>query len=214
MSWPVLKLLGAGKWLLALAKKLGRWLVADWRNGPLLICALMWAAHALILNPALRDARDRALAAEKTARSALQQTVNGYRVAERLARSKAEMNVARVETEQAEITQEIVDDYEARLADARARAGRIYGPGGMYGAAPARTAGSGAGAAGVPGIPSAPGPAGAAAGEDRFPPAGAEPGALTLPDALIATEQALQLQALIDWVEQQAAVPFIDEDRP
>lgn len=210
MSWSALKLLGAGKWLVALAKKLGRWLLADWRNGPLLICALMWAAHGLILNPALRDARDRALAAEKTARSALQQTVNGYRVAERMARSQAEMNVARVETEQAQITQEIVDDYEARLADARARAGRIYGPGSLYRAAPARPAGGGAGAAGVPGLRDAAASAGEAPGQDRLPAAGAgdgsAAGALSAPDALIATEQALQLAALIEWVNRQAAI--------
>lgn len=205
MSWPVLKLLGAGKWLWRLARAIGRWVLADWRNGPLLVCALMWAAHALILNPPLREARDRAIAAEKTARSALQQTVNGYREAERLARRKAEKNVARVETEQARITQEIVDDYEARLADARARAGRIYGPGGVHGTTPAQTAGGGAGSAGVPGIRPAASGADETSGQDRLP----ATGALSPPDALIATEQALQLQALIDWVTRQAAVPVV-----
>lgn len=34
---------------------------------------------------------------------------------------------------------------------------------------------------------------------------------LTLEDALIASEQALQLNALIDWVEAQSAVRFTPE---
>lgn len=215
MSWLLLKLLGAGRWLLEIARVIAKWLVADWRNGPLVICALMWAAHALILNPALRDELRQSEAALKSTSEAFEQTVKNYQAAVTQARLRAEMNVARVETEQAGITQEIVDDYEARLADARARADRIYRAGSLRGTAPARAAGSGAGAAGVPGVPAASGRAGEATGEDRLP----APGDLSPPDALLATEQALQLQALIEWVNRQAAVQVappseIEEDRP
>lgn len=217
MSWLILKALGAGRWLAELARAILRWIFADWRNGPLLVCALMWAAHALILNPALREALRQSEASRKADAEVHEQTVKNFQAAVTEARLQAELNMARVETEQAAITEEIVDGYEARLADARARAQRIYRTDGLRGRSPTGAAGSGAGAAGVPGVPVAPGRAGEAAGEDRLPAPGAGTGELSLPDALIATEQALQLDALIEWVNRQAAVqvaPPSDEDRP
>lgn len=203
MSWLFLKLLGAGKWLLELARAILRWVLSDWRNGPLLVFALAFVAHVVVIVPGLRKELAQSQADLKSTSEAFDQTVKTYQQAVTEARRQAEMNVARVETEQAEITQEIVDGYEARLADARARAQRIYRTDRLRGAAPAAGAGSGAGTAGVPGLPTGAGRTGEAAGEDRLPAAGD----LSAPDALIATEQALQLQALIEWVTRQAAVP-------
>lgn len=209
MSWIVLKLLGVGRWLWDLARAIGRWVLADWRNGPLLVFVLAFAAHVLVIVPGLREDLRQSEAALKATSEAFDQTVKDYQEAVTAARLAAEMNVARVETEQAEITQEIVDDYENRLAEARARAARIYGAGGLRGTAPAGAAGSGAGAAGVPGLSAAPGRTGPATGENRLPAPGATAGELTPPDALVATEQALQLQALIEWVNRQAAVEVV-----
>ena len=91
---------------------------------------------------------------------------------------------------QASISERITNDFEARLADARARAHRLRGP------TPAPTDRGGGRSAAVSGLPAAAAGAAEAAGQDRLPD----------PDRLIATEQAIQLDALIRWVRAQASV--------
>ncbi len=131
---------------------------------------------------------DRLYRAEQSAFAA---TVANVRAAAEAARADDLANAQRVRAAQADINERTADDYQSRLADARARADRLRlrpqaataDPGGRAGPP-------------VPGLPVAPGRAAQAAGEDRLPPG----------DALTATEQAIQLDELIRWVRGQAAV--------
>jgi hypothetical protein len=114
------------------------------------------------------------------------QTVLNYRAAAEKARAADKANADRVLAEQRAINERRAHDYEARLADARARAAeRVRN--GQTGAHP-----GGPGAAPVPGPnPTTGGPNGPAA-EAGLPP----------DDALIATEQAIQLDELERWVRE------------
>ena len=123
--------------------------------------------------------------------AALAQTVANYRAATETARAADQANADRVAAQQRAISERTNDDLETRLADARARAHRL-----QLGARPAAAAQRGGRAAPVPAAGAAPGAAGGAAQEDGFP----------LADRLIATEQAIQLDELIKWVNAQAAV--------
>src|SRR5205085_4152068 len=99
-------------------------------------------------------------------------------------------NASRVAAEQRAITERTTDEYEARLAAARAAAQRLQ----HLAEAPA---GSGArGAASVPSLPHGTGSTAKAAGQDRLPDT----------DALTATEQAIQLDEPIKWVRRQGKV--------
>jgi hypothetical protein len=191
-----------------------KWLFSDWRNGPLVLCALMWAAHALLITPNLRadiatltGERDRAQVQTGAVRAAFAGTVANFRAASAAAQRAAEANVERVEAEQAAITQEITNDYENRLAAARSRADELRGAASRTTADP-----RGADAAGLSGSGAAASSADAAPADPRLPSAcPADRVCLTLDEALTATEQAIQLDALISWVERQAAVPFQTE---
>jgi hypothetical protein len=118
------------------------------------------------------------------------QTVANYRTAAEQARAADEAAAERVATEQRAINERTSNDYEARLADARARASRVQ----QHSESPADR-GSG-GAAAVPGLSAAASGPAQAAGRDRLP----------SPDALTATEQAIQLDELIKWIRNQSAV--------
>lgn len=129
---------------------------------------------------------------------------------------KAQEQAARIEgkrllavmSEQQEITHEIGTEYAQRLAAARARhdelALRLRGQGQ-----------AGAGAAGAGGgepLPQLAGPAGRA---DATPgPAGLSDPEMTLAERWRASQQALQLDALIDWVERQGKVPVNSSAQP
>ena len=128
------------------------------------------------------------LSAERGAHAA---TVASFRAASESARQADQANAARVQAAQAAINERSVHDLESRLAAARAAADRLRG------AAAAATDLGGSGATLMPGIPSAAGSAAQAACEDGLPAA----------DALIATEQAIQLDELVKWVRQQGAIP-------
>ena len=135
--------------------------------------------------------RQEQVVAEKAAHLA---TVANYRAAAEAAREADAEAAARIRRDQALINERTAHDFETRIADARARAAslaarRLQQP------KPGAAADPGAGgAAPMPGLSAAPGRAPQAAGEDR------------LPDRLIATEQAIQLDELIRWVRQQAGV--------
>jgi hypothetical protein len=119
--------------------------------------------------------------------AALAGTVANYRAAADQARAADKANAERVAAVQSKISQEKSDELEARLAAARALAGRLR-PG--TAAADSR----GRGAAPVPALS-------AAAGQ---PHQGAAENGFSVPDRLIATEQAIQLDELIKWVKAQA----------
>ena len=118
--------------------------------------------------------------------------VADFAAAAAAARSADRANAARVASEQSAINRSSRDDFEARIARARARANALrlrQDP-----AAPADRGGFGRPP--VPGLPASAGRTDQAAREDRLPD----------PDRLTATEQAIQLDELVKWVRAQAAV--------
>ena len=120
-------------------------------------------------------------------------TVANYRAAAENARAADRANAARVAASQRTITERTTNDFETRLAAARARARaeRLQ----RDRRSPA-AAGGGARAASLPTAGATPGAPDPAAAQNGLP----------LADALIATEQAIQLDELIKWVNGQAAV--------
>jgi hypothetical protein len=127
-------------------------------------------------------------------RSALAETVAHYRAAAEAARAADRANAERVAADQHAINQRTEDDYQTRIASARARFAASTG--GLRKSAQAAADSGIRAAAPMPGLPASAGGAAEAAGEDRLPPG----------DALVATEQAIQLDELIRWVRAQAAV--------
>lgn len=118
-------------------------------------------------------------------------TVASARAAADTARAQDKANADRVAAEQQAINERTANDFEARLAAARADAAQRL----RVDAQAAADRGAGRSAS-MPRLSAAAGRAAQAAGEDRLP----------APDALIATEQAIQLDELIKWVRAQAAV--------
>lgn len=102
-------------------------------------------------------------------------------------------NINRVRDAQDAITKEIVDDYEDRIADARRRADALR----LQLDTQARADLGSGGNAPMPGIPDAAARTDEAAGE----------GGLSVAERLIATETALRLIALQDWVNRRAPLP-------
>lgn len=127
-------------------------------------------------------------AGEQSARA---QTIANYRAAAETARKEDLAHAGRVAAAQRNISERTTHDLETRLADARAHAARL-----QLAQRTAATAQRGGRAAIVPAAGPAAGPAHGAAQEDGF----------SLDDALIATEQAIQLDELIKWVRAQSAI--------
>jgi len=123
--------------------------------------------------------------------AAFAQTVSNYRAAADQARAADQANATRVAAEQRAINERTSNDYEARLAAARTLAQRLR----IRAAGAAADRGHHASPA-VPVLPTSSGGAHQASGENRLPD----------PDALTATEQAIQLAELIKWVKAQASV--------
>ena len=121
--------------------------------------------------------------------AAFASTVANYRAAAETARAADRANAERIAAEQRAINERISHDFEARLAAARISADRLRRE-----ASGARANPGGRGKPPVPGLSAAPAELVEAAGQDG------------LPDRLLATEQAIQLDELIKWVRQQHAV--------
>jgi hypothetical protein len=122
--------------------------------------------------------------------SAFATTVANYRSASDQARAADRANLTRVADEQRTINERTANDYEARLAAARAAAQRLrLDPQAAIDPGPGR-------GPSMPGISLATGGTAQAAGKEQLPAS----------DALTATEQAIQLDELIKWVRQQASV--------
>lgn len=138
-----------------------------------------------------RSAAQRSEAALKAEQAASAQTIADLRVAAAAAKAADAANLQRVAAEQSAINQRSSDDFETRISDARALAVRLQ----QQLAAGAANTGH-RGATTMPGVPTGAQAAAGAAAEDRF----------SLADRLIATEQAVQLDALIKWVRAQSAV--------
>lgn len=129
--------------------------------------------------------------------SAAARTVANYRAAAETARQADKANAARVVASQRLISERTTNDLETRLADARARAHRL-----QLASRPPATAGGGRGTTPVPAPGATARAAGAAAAQDGLSLAAS----LSLEERLIATEQAIQLDELIKWVNRQAGV--------
>ena len=117
-------------------------------------------------------------------------TVADTRAAADAARAADRANADRVAAVQRTINERIANDFETRVAAARADVERLR-------RGTQATANPGArGNPPVPGLPAAAGKSAESSGQDRLPPT----------DALTATEQAIQLDELIKWIRAQAAV--------
>jgi hypothetical protein len=188
-----LKLSPLGKILKAVLAWLWRFLCAKVTLRVWMIVAVLawgWHWHGKTL--------DHAVSIQKQADDAvLAQTVANYRAAAEKARQADAANKARVEAEQRSINERTSHDYEARLAAARALAERL-----RHGSQGAAYPGAG-GTAPVPGVSSP------AAGSAQAPGNG-----LPVDTALLATEQAIQLDELISWVIRQHAVDPNNEPKP
>lgn len=136
--------------------------------------------------------RQQQVVAEKAAHLA---TVANYRAAADQARAADLANVARAKAEQAAINERTANEFESRIAIARARAASI-GSGRLRRDSGAASDPGGRSAAPLPGLSASAQGAAEAAGEDR----------LSQSDRLLATEQAIQLDELIKWVRRQAGV--------
>ena len=116
-------------------------------------------------------------------------TIRNYFAAQEAAAAADRARLARVSADQERISDDVSQDLARRVAELRARAGRMRSEA-------AAGAGGAAGGQPVPGLSPAAGGAAAPAGGDGF----------SLERRLTASEQALQLDALIDWAERQHAI--------
>lgn len=131
-------------------------------------------------------------------KAAFDQTVASYRAAAVQAKAADAANANRVKTEQSAINERTSDDYQTRIAAARADAQRLRNQ------QAAATHSGARGATPVPGVPASVAGSSQAAGEDG----------LSDSDKLTATEQAIQLDELIKWVRNQAAVDVNGQSAP
>lgn len=212
--WLALKLLASGA-LDAVLRGLSaaaKWLVSDWRNGPLVMFAFGFAVHVFVIAPGLRAQRDEAQAALAAETAAFDQTIVNIATASAEAERQAQANVARVTAEQEAITDEVTRDLRSDLAAVSARFDRLRARDA------ARTDPGRAGAAGLPGAGAAPGRAAGAPGDQDLRAAreltACPPGfvCLTIDQAQRASEDAHRHNRLIDWVIPQGAVRFNPEE--
>jgi hypothetical protein len=167
-------------------------LLGGWQGIVGLGCSLALALALVIQKGETRHWNKQSVRYEQLYRgekAAHESTVANYRQAAAAAAAQDRANAVRVQTEQATINERTTNDLEARLADARARYARLHA----------------SAAADSSGRPGAPVPAAAAAQRGVAQAAGQD--GLPAGDALIATEQAIQLDELIKAVR---AVQRID----
>jgi hypothetical protein len=200
--------LGLGNLIARIARGIFDWVTSDWRHAAIAMLGAICAAQLIWIEPALRDRiadrtaeRDTALQERDDERAAHQQTKTDYREAQVQAARKEQLRLDRVKAEQQEITDAVEADYRRQLAGLHARAERLREE---------LRAGAGAAGAGrsieVRGLPAAGGGSAEAAGDHGFPAAFDRDPAEQLERDVIATEQAIQLNALIAWLLAQNAI--------
>jgi hypothetical protein len=205
-------LLGWALGLLKLISRIARgifdWVTSDWRHAAIAMLGAICAAQLIWIEPALRDRiadrtaeRDTARQERDDERAAHRQTKTDYREAQAEAARQEQKRIERVKAEQQEITDAVEADYRRQLAGLHARAERLREE---------LRAGTGAAGAGgsiaVSGLSTATGRTAEAAGDRGFPAAFGRSPAEQLERDVIATGQAIQLNALIDWLLAQAAI--------
>jgi hypothetical protein len=139
----------------------------------------------LVIQTGKTHAAEAKLANTTATLAAAQQTIINYQQAAETARQADAQNKARAEAEQRAVVERTKADYEARIARARADAQRLRDQ-------LARPAHPGSTGAAPVSRPSGAGPAAPEAPADH---------GLSIDERLVATEQAIQLDALIDYVE-------------
>ncbi len=185
------------------------WLAADWWRAVALaaLAALTWQTvriEGFLVVPGLKADLSAARAATESEAAAHRRTKDTYRLAQQEAARLEGMRLMRVKAQQQEITDHVRQDLSERLSaararyDALARAERLRGPSPRAGADGA-----------APGI-AVPGTAVATGRADEA----ACAAGLSLPERWHATEQAIQLDALIDWLSDQLRVPVNDAPAP
>lgn len=185
------------------------WLAGNWWRAVALaaLAAFTWQTvriEGFLVVPGLKADLSAARAATESEAAAHRRTKDTYRLAQQEAARLEGMRLMRVQAQQQEITDHVRQDLSERLAAARARYDALADADGLRG--PSRGTGADGAAEGlaVPGAPVAAGrayEAACAAG-------------LSLPERWHATEQALQLDALIDWLSDQLRVPINDAPQP
>lgn len=165
------------------------WIARHWRSA-LFASAVLSLGLLLVARTQQLRAAEAELERERAARALFAERVRAV-AAE--AANQFNVEARRVENLQARITQEVSSDYQARLADLRRRidarrlleAARPQHPGGHGGTDLSR-------------VSDAAGRSHAAAGDPGF----------SDQDRIVATEQALRLVALQDWVRRQLTAPL------
>lgn len=153
--------------------------------GGIVLIALLFMLHVRT------NQRDAARNLARDTQSAFDKTVADYRTKAEIARRQDIENVARVQAEQATITQKVSNDYQVDLAAARARADALR---------VRLSASSGnSGVSGKPGVSEA-------SNATSRPDATTPQNGLSVSERLIATEQAIQLAALQRWIVEQSTV--------
>ncbi|MFV0642936.1 MAG: hypothetical protein ACK5NN_00295 [Sphingomonadaceae bacterium] len=175
-----------------------RWLAGRPALSILGLLILHVSMHQFVIDPRLSGQRDAARAELRAEQARHEAVVASYRQVAIAAQMQAERKAARAEAEQRRISEEVTHDYETRLADLRSRAAR---PERLHAPGRAATDSGGSGGVDMSQISHAASGADETAGEDGF-----SCPAMSASDRLIASEQALQLDALIAWVRQQAGV--------
>ncbi|PKP91451.1 MAG: hypothetical protein CVT77_12230 [Alphaproteobacteria bacterium HGW-Alphaproteobacteria-16] len=186
------------------------WTLLGWRGAIALAAFALAGGLALQLAGARADTAraERTLAEERLVHRI---TVANFRLAAAQARIDDAANARRVVTEQHRISQEVSHEYQTRLATVRTRADALRSQ--LRGEATANP--------GSPAIASVPSPGPAPGGSDGATAAAGLPApgmklgdAMTLEERLIATEQAIQLDALQSWVRAQATIDNNGEPKP
>lgn len=180
------------------AARIGALLLRHWQVALGVVAAALLAS-LLLLRTSERDAARSELARERAAHALFAARVQAR--AEEVARRFSERS-RRVERDQQRISEEVDRDYQDRITDMRRRADALR----VQLDAARRTNPAGAGSASVPGLPGSAGGADGAAGDPGLPARGSADGQLSLEERVIATEQAMRLDALQRWLRAQARI--------
>ncbi|QPL39369.1 hypothetical protein IT881_15120 [Erythrobacter sp. A30-3] len=196
-------------WVLALGKLIWRvlsaiftWATSDWRHAAIIMLAAIALVQTFHTVPSLQSRVADRTAERDDERTAHQQTKADYREAQVEAERQETARLTRVRQEQQEITDAVEADYRRQLAGLHARAEQLRGQILRAGAGSAGAGQSGA----MPGFSDASSGPAEAAGNDGLPAAFDRSAAGQLERDIVATEQAIQLNSLIDWILKQGAI--------
>jgi hypothetical protein len=165
---------------------------------PILVLAIMLHVRTGQRNEA-RLERDQARAATRLVEAELTAFAANVRATAAAVQRTYAQNALRVEREQAQATEEVSHDYQTRISDLHRRVAALQ----LRTGAGAQAAADPGGAAGdrYSALPDAAGGSDASAAQAGLPATG-----LSLADAVVATEQAIQLDELISWVQRQQTI--------